>query len=184
MEFRFYKIVARQVYGHLVPALSTGDMSILEEVLSYDSIFKRTIPVKVLDNSWREFHPCLLRVSGTREGTMVVLLARTCKKLFNVVQKFMNPQELSWVSRNYLFLTYECKERETFARTFPSQPRSKVIDLVSDSESDSDSDCAMEVANTQIVLSPQPPVMEDFASDLTALPVQSYDDFDVNVFLY
>lgn len=159
MEARWFGLVQTNDCGYLVPTLMNP--AVLAGILDVDSKFRRTMLVEVSGGTWREFHPCTLRCPGARENTLVVLLARTCKRVFNYVQNFMNPCQLSFKTRQVTFISHNRVECEEDRRRIPiSKP--KVINLVSDSE-ESDSDEEMEEVpqepqQVQELLETPPPV--------------------------
>jgi len=178
MEYNWFKIVDTQRVGYAVLYLS--DPWIFSTLMEYDSIYRTPLLVECDKDIWREFHPRISNCPGARDYTMVVLLARTCKKVFNLAQNYMNPCAKTLSLRELIFKEFErrrCAEERALAAP---KPKVTVINLVS--ESDSDSDEIMEDATPEVVsltpVAPDVEYIEDLSLQQFTLPVQNYRDFD------
>jgi len=183
MEYRHFRLVHGQHDCDLADSLDAYP-ELLQMLLDYDAYYRRMVVFQIDGHVWTMYNS-LLTEYGCKDETMVVLLARTCKKIFNRIQKIMNPEGLSHKTRRFIMRHRNDAQIKKERALHIVIKRATLIDLVSDSDSES---IPMDVVEEELILQYVPQQLETVVVQPVQLelvqvqPVQSYEDFYVDGF--
>lgn len=106
MEYWYFHLASLQLDSPFMAAcLENPD--ILPLILDCEEPRKKTNLEVIYEYTWRSFPAYLSLFHIGRRTDMVTVLACTCKRMFNLIQAFMNPHGLSSAYRQFLYQKYE-----------------------------------------------------------------------------